>query len=1282
MVLDSEALLMPLGSTYGPAINGAGFHSEALLTRDDYQYATWYHYGPDNEYVYVARRQLSSTEWEVIDDLGITFDRGDANSWDAHNITTMGVSDDGTVHLSYDHHGHTLRYTNSVAGAATSSSWGASLFNAEQSSLNLGDASVTGVTYPRFVDNAATDQTHFFYRSGGSGNGQSHMATYDPATGQWGAINTFIDGLTGTYVDSVGSSSNRNAYLNGADVDASGRMHITWTWRESAGGTNHDIMYAYSDDGGDTWKNNAGVTVGTPGSPMDLNSPGITVVTMDRTNTLMNQQAQTVDGDGAVHAVMWHRADDQPPTGGFTTSVAAYYHYYRDPGKTLFADYFDGEGLTLNGSTPDRTFGSESWEAGDTYLDDGAAGSTVSVDASGQAAHLDFTPVAGKVYTAEATILNNESNWVGFGFLPSDPAAGDWTQTDFSVRHSNAPGYAWMLSRDSTGNDQEGFLGSGATGAQSWNGDVVDPSSPVDMKIVLDTRGDNWTVEWFLDGESQGDPVAYDSAGNPGIGGIGFSHDRTDPANAGATITNFSLKEGESIGEWSRHELPTERAVGSRPDIGYDEAGNLYAVYLSPGSGDGGGVTADYYTDGDLVIAAASKAAGWDDWEIVYTDTANYVGEPRLDSSRLLQDGMLSVFLQENGNNIGTATGSALHVFEFERLAQHLVWSGTDVSEWNNASGSDWDSDGDDYGDAGFQAGYRVSFDDGSSVSNVQLTEAVSPSSVIFRNSTAQSYTLTGQPIVGSGSLRVTGTGTVYLNNGANTYTGETAVENGALYLQGNTSLASANIRVSAGAVLNASGTTTGTIALVNQNLAVDGQMVGGVAASNGSTITLASTSNLQGSASLSSSSTLVGTGTIAGSLQSTGGVVRVGGDGLTGTVGDQATLIDDFESGLAGYTSTIILDTNGGGSNVAEWRVSGGELEYITYDEQGSTVEQSAYIRNGLALEVGQEIQVDLDHTDASQDLGLYVGGTTPTTGQREDYVSIYARSGGSLYSRGFVGTNELNLISAGSPAFDQLFVKRVGTEDYELGYYNGDSRVVITTRYGMSGNDGSLVGFYTDVRNEGVLGSLDNLTLLEPGMLLYQGETLLIDGNATFDSGSTLQMDIATTDGSDSLVVGGMLIAGGTLEITLADQAPTPAAGDAFDLLDFASASGAFDAYILPILDAGLGWNTTDLLETGLLSVGLAGDYNGDGTVDLVDYVVWRNNLGGAWISNRDSVLTGAIGLADYSVWKQNFGLTLEVPTSLPSAAVPEPSALILLFTGLALTLSTGHRAFRGGV
>lgn len=197
----------------------------------------------------------------------------------------------------------------------------------------------------------------------------------------------------------------------------------------------------------------------------------------------------------------------------------------------------------MNGTAPDTTVGGEVWEAGDTWLDDWTAGTSVAEGPIGQAAHLDFTPMSGAIYTAEATILDNQPNWIAFGFFADDPAGGDWTATDFSVRHSNAPGYAWALTRNNAGTDQEGFLGGGTAGAQPWNGDVVDPTAPVAIRIVLDTTAANRNAEWFLNDVSQGAAAAFAAEGNPGIGGIGFSHDRNAEANAGGTISDFSLTE-------------------------------------------------------------------------------------------------------------------------------------------------------------------------------------------------------------------------------------------------------------------------------------------------------------------------------------------------------------------------------------------------------------------------------------------------------------------------------------------------------------------------------------------------------------------------------------------------------------------------------------------------------------------------------------------------------------------------------------------------------------------
>ncbi len=211
----------------------------------------------------------------------------------------------------------------------------------------------------------------------------------------------------------------------------------------------------------------------------------------------------------------------------------------------------------------------------------------------------------------------------------------------------------------------------------------------------------------------------------------------------------------------------------------------------------------------------------------------------------------------------------------------------------------------------------------------------------------------------------------------------------------------------------------------------------------------------------------------------------------LTGAVvlglaaASQAVLIDDFnDTDVSEYTATVILDANGGAGNTFAVQSPSGTMEVNTSVYDG--IEQMAIVRSGLSLAVGEEVQVDLTHSGASQDIGLYVGGTTPVAGTRQDYVAVYARGDGALYSRGFDGTSEYGLDGAGVQPYTQLFIARTAANTYETGYYNGATRNVISTRTPGTANDGTVVGFYTDVRGAGTLGNLDNLQVIpEPATI-----------------------------------------------------------------------------------------------------------------------------------------------------------------------------------------------------
>lgn len=457
MILDSQALHLPANASYDRAINGLAFQDAPLVSRSGYQYAVWYAYdGSPDEHVYIARRDLRSDTWESFD-TGRSLTNGD-DTWDAHNVISLGISGDGRLHLAYDMHADTLQYFNSAPGVAldpAGTPWNAGIFNPNQNWLVSPDKIVTKVTYPEFSLAPDGDLT-MTYRNGGAGNGDVFITTYDTVTRSWNSPHQILN-RSGTYTDRFGTSTSRNGYLNALDAAPDGSLHITWTWRELSTdgqhGGNHDILYAYSEDGGNSWKNNAGTTVATVGSPIKVGSPGTVIAEMDRGNSLMNQQGQVVDREGRVHVLMFHRRDEpghEWQTGddkGYDTEDSAHYHYYRDP----------------------------------------------------------------------------------------------------------------------------------------------------------------------------------------------------------------------TTGTWTRNRLPVSRRIGSRPSVGYDRHGNVYAAYISPDAGNTGG----YQTEGDLIIARATRAAGYADWTIVHTDSRDFISEPFIDQDRLANDDVLSLFVQEY-SLIASVSGSPLHVLEFD----------------------------------------------------------------------------------------------------------------------------------------------------------------------------------------------------------------------------------------------------------------------------------------------------------------------------------------------------------------------------------------------------------------------------------------------------------------------------------------------------------------------------------------------------------------------------------------------------------------------------------------
>lgn len=177
-----------------------------------------------------------------------------------------------------------------------------------------------------------------------------------------------------------------------------------------------------------------------------------------------------------------------------------------------------------------------------------------------------------------------------------------------------------------------------------------------------------------------------------------------------------------------------------------------------------------------------------------------------------------------------------------------------------------------------------------------------------------------------------------------------------------------------------------------------------------------------------------------------------------------------------------------------------------------------------------------------------------------------------------------------------------------------------------------------------------------LTPGDTLVAGLTS-VSGSYTQQSGATLAIELGGTSTSqfDRLTIGGSVSLAGTLTVSLINSF-VPAWGNSIQILTAVSGrTGTFATVNLPGLSSSnLEWLTTYGPTSGstfvTFSVGLKGDFNGNGRVDAADYAVWRNTGGSA---------------AQYNSWRSMFGITVSGSgSSLPdtSGAIPEPTGFTL--------------------
>jgi len=246
-------------------VNATIFRRSPLVSSGGVQYCAFY--DPDGRLV-LAKRALGSETWEIRPT------RFTGRVADAHNGIVLGIDGRGVLHMAWNHHGDPLNYCRGTSPG----------------SLDLTDPiPMTGmdeahVTYPEFYTLPGGDMM-FLYRDGSSGNGRTMLNSYDVNSGRWSPV-------THPLIDGEGQ---RNAYTNGLAIDGTGRIHISWCWRETGDvATNHDICYAVSSDGGVSWSDSKGKRYDLPITAGNAE----TVKRIPQRRELINQTTMTADSDG------------------------------------------------------------------------------------------------------------------------------------------------------------------------------------------------------------------------------------------------------------------------------------------------------------------------------------------------------------------------------------------------------------------------------------------------------------------------------------------------------------------------------------------------------------------------------------------------------------------------------------------------------------------------------------------------------------------------------------------------------------------------------------------------------------------------------------------------------------------------------------------------------------------------------------------------------------------------------------------------------------------------
>ncbi len=299
-------------------IQQAAWDENKVITYGAYQYIVYWDAadGSGNVYLKITRRRISDDNMQ-----SITFNNTSGKMFDPldyHNTSVLGISPvDGRLHVQWVDHSGPIHYAISSSGCLTQTTFSSCTFTWQHQTSNT--TQEADVTYPEYVNDAAGN-LYCGFRSGSGSNGNWVWHAYNN-NGTWTDFGVILSGVTGSGsydVDGAAGldlgwdpATTRGPYVDSVKFDPSGRLHLVWTWRETVPNVavhpfleQHDIYYAYSDDNGITWKNNAGTQVATNQSdPIVVGDTSTVAVSLGLGYYRVNTARMTIDRDNQPHLI-------------------------------------------------------------------------------------------------------------------------------------------------------------------------------------------------------------------------------------------------------------------------------------------------------------------------------------------------------------------------------------------------------------------------------------------------------------------------------------------------------------------------------------------------------------------------------------------------------------------------------------------------------------------------------------------------------------------------------------------------------------------------------------------------------------------------------------------------------------------------------------------------------------------------------------------------------------------------------------------------------------------